>query len=93
MDFNVNEVIEDGIKNYSPTEKQIELAHKRLKICQLCENGVKKIDNGITTIICNDCGCSLSKISFFQEFNVCGLHKFINTDKGYFNIKENKTLI
>ena len=93
MDFNINYVIEESIRLHSPTEVEIELARKRLEICQSCDSSVEKVENGNISMICGECECPLSKLSVFPEYNVCDLHRWRDCDKGYFNIKTDISLI
>jgi hypothetical protein len=93
MELNINQIIEEGIKLNNPLDWQIELSHKRLSICNVCEFNDEKLINNVLTSICGICECPLNKLSFFPEYSLCEKHKWKDCDNGYFDIKRDKSII
>lgn len=88
MDF--LKIAKAWITSANPTDKQLDLAEKRLTICNGCPSKVKTI---LSYYKCNECGCPLSKKIFSAAFNDCPLEKWESVDSLYFPPKKTtKTL-
>ena len=74
----------------NPTEKQKELAEKRLSICSTCQ--FKRGDIESSLVNCGACGCFIHGKIFTNKYGECPKGKWDEVDIDYFEIKKNKTL-
>jgi hypothetical protein len=79
------EILKAWIIKYNPTEKQKELALKRLDICNECPSRKEKTFNSTTLIVyCGECGCPLEAKSHSPKRNgACPLGKWDALDKNF----------
>lgn len=90
----IKEIVEAWSISFNPTDKQLELAEKRLKICETCPSKKEIVKKIKISNICTECGCPVVKKSFTNSYNPCPLHKWAEIDKDYFEKrKENNTLL
>jgi hypothetical protein len=90
MEINLRKIAKAWFTAANPTPKQKELAEKRMDICNSCD---KKKSIANTVVICNACGCPLSKKIFTMENDSCPLNKWLEVEKDYFIIKSKKSII
>lgn len=90
MEIDLKKIIKAWSIAANPSDKQQELALKRLEICNPCE---KRSQTWISTT-CSACGCPISKKIYTDEFNECPLGKWekVDLDSKLFNTKTEKTL-
>ena len=91
MDF--KQIANAWIIAHNPSKLQLKLAEERSKICDECPS--KKT---ITTklkigVVCNECGCPISKKIFTDDYNPCPLKKWGEVDETYIPQKKKSTLI
>lgn len=79
--------------SFKPTDKQKELAEKRLEICNSCPAKIETFKDHEWSFRCGECGCPIKRKIFSNEYGECPLGKWDNVDANYFNIKKQKTLI
>lgn len=94
--MNIEDILLSWITSFNPNETQKELSLKRLNICNVCEYKKETIKGKNWSIICNDCGCPIKSKIFSNEFNSCPQKKWLDVDKDYkhlYNDKNGKTLI
>ena len=77
----------------NPTDKQRDLAEKRMEICRTCPSKVQTIKNKEWSYVCGECGCPLSKKIFTDMDDACPLSKWKEVEAPYFIIKTNSTII
>lgn len=83
MKPNYREIFEAWVTSYNPTEKEKELAKKRLAICKGCEYKKETIKGMRWSTICDKCGCPLSKKVFSKIYNSCPAKKWESIDSEY----------
>jgi len=91
MELNIPKILEAFKIKISPTDRQKELAKKRMSICSICEFRKGEIDSNFVS--CSDCGCLLHGKIFTNTKGECPKGKWDKIDEPYFRIKENKTMI
>ena len=91
MELNIPKILEAFKIKISPTDRQKELAKKRMSICSTCEFRKGEIDSNFVS--CSDCGCLLHGKIFTNTKGECPKGKWDKIDEPYFRIKENKTMI
>jgi len=69
----VKQILEAWAVSFNPSDKQAEIAAKRLEVCDGCEN---KLKNRFGVFVCIECGCVLSKKAFTQAHNPCPIGKW-----------------
>ena len=89
--MNIRLIFEAWIIANNPTEKQIQLAEARAKVCNDCPAMKTSIlaPNGV----CSECSCPIRKKIFTNEFNTCPLQKWRETDFDYFEGMKKKTTL
>jgi hypothetical protein len=75
------EITSAWIIAHKPSKEQKILAENRFTICDSCPSKKVFSDKIKLSIICNECGCPISKKIFSPEFNPCPLEKWENVDK------------
>jgi hypothetical protein len=93
MGLDLKKIIKAWIVAANPSQSQKELGEKRMEICNGCEHKrtiSKKIGIGV---ICNECGCPLSKKIFTMKNNACPLNKWAEVEKDYFSTKSDNSII
>ena len=78
--MNIVEIFKSWAIAYNPNEEQVELAAKRMEICDGC-------DAKETTpfIYCKDCGCPLQKKVFTPYMNRCPRARWNDVEVDYFS--------
>lgn len=95
MDLNFKKIFNAWIASYNPTPEQKLLAEKRNEVCETCPSR-KVLTNKLKLgVICNECGCPITKKIFSNDFNDCPLKKWEEVDKKYqiVSSKNHNTLI
>ena len=95
MDLNFKKIYTAWITSYNPNAQQKLLAEKRNEICESCPSR-KVLTNKLKLgVICNECGCPITKKIFSIGFNECPLKKWEEVDTMYrtFEVKSNKSII
>ena len=90
------EIIQAWMKSKNPTEKEQELAEKRLDICLGCDYRREVLKGIKWSAYCGDCGCPLQKKVYSNIFNACTQKKWGEIDSEYMepiSDKNNITLI
>jgi len=88
--MNFKEIIEAWKISFNPTDKEVELAEARIKICDNCEYNIPIL----TVQVCKGCGCPIGKKIFTNSFDPCPLRKWKEIDQPYFDpIKTDKTIL
>jgi hypothetical protein len=93
---NYKEIFDAWVTSINPTEKEKELANKRLDMCKGCEFRKENIKGYKWSAICGACGCPLSKKVFSPVFNSCPKEKWEEIDSQYMDKltkKSKKTII
>lgn len=85
--MNVREIVTSWFNSFNGTDKQKELALKRLEVCNGCD---EMKTNSINIIICGNCGCPINKKIFSPVYNSCPLKKWEVSDKKYTDILKDK---
>ena len=94
MSLDFKKIFNAWITAHNPTDRQLELAENRNKICDSCPSKKVITEKIKIATICNECRCPISKKIFSKDFNDCPLFKWENVDKDYFpNQKKNTTII
>jgi hypothetical protein len=92
--LNFKKIFNAWVTAYKPSENQKLLAEKRNEICEVCPSRkvlTTKLDIGV---ICNECGCPITKKIFSADFNDCPLKKWESVDNVHFPPRKvNKSLI
>ena len=93
MDFDFKKITKAWFDSYFGSDKQKELAIKRISVCEVCPSR-KVTTTGIDLLtLCGECGCPIKKKIFSAEFNDCPLGKWQDVDSQYFPPrKSTKTL-
>lgn len=92
--MNIREIINAWYISFNPTDKQVELSEKRLRVCEECPSRKELVKKLKVTNICGECGCPISKKVFTDDYNPCPLYKWADIDKDYFlKRKEKNTLL
>lgn len=89
MGINLKKIAKAWITAANPTETQLELAEKRMDICNSCD----KKGSMAKIVVCTKCGCPLSKKIFTMENDACPLNKWLEVEKDYFKSKTQKSII
>lgn len=71
--INLKEIFTAWAIARKPTLKQIELAKKRLEICNECPSMVESV---VFTYKCKECGCPIGKKIFTPNLGTCDLKKW-----------------
>jgi hypothetical protein len=92
---NYKEIFDAWVTAINPTEKEKELANKRLDVCKGCEFRKETIKGYKWSTICSACGCPLSKKVFSNAFNPCPKGIWEEVDSQYKDklSKKNKNTI
>jgi hypothetical protein len=85
------EITQAWISAYNPTEKQKELAEARFKICDVCDKKKVITDKLKIGVICDQCGCPISKKVFSSTYNACPLEKWEEVDSVLWGETQKKT--
>lgn len=91
MDLNL--ILEAWIISSNPTKEQLELAEKRLKICDNCEFRKEIFKRLKIFNICSKCGCPITKKVFTNVYNPCPMRKWDEIDSLYFKDQKSKKTI
>ena len=89
----ISQIVEAWAISYNPTDKQKELANKRLEICAGCPFMKQVLGNDKMPFACDQCGCPISKKIFTNSADACPMHNWSEIDKDYFQQKFNRTII
>lgn len=90
------EIIQAWMTSKNPTEKEQELAEKRLNICLGCDYRREILKGLKWSAYCGDCGCPLHKKVYSNIFNACTQKKWGEIDIEYMTPvydKDKNTLI
>jgi len=79
--------------SFKPTDKQKELAEKRLEICNSCPAKIETFKNHEWSFRCGECGCPIKRKIFDNEYDACPSHKWIDIERDYFIRKSQKSII
>jgi len=96
MIYNFKEIFDAWVTSINPTQEQKELAQKRLDICKGCEYKKETVKGQKWSVICDACGCPLSKKVFSKLFNPCPKQKWGDVDVQFdlkLPKKDKKTII
>jgi hypothetical protein len=88
---NILEIIDAWKSSFERNPDKVELAEKRLSICNGCEFKKEIIKGKDWSMLCKACGCPIKKKIFSKQFNACEKGYWTDTDSEHFpNFKEKK---
>lgn len=95
MGLDFKKILEAWKISANPTDKQSELAKKRLEICDICPSKKEILKGKTWSHICSECGCPINKKIFTNQYNECPLDKWKDVDVQYFKLieKNKKTIL
>jgi hypothetical protein len=87
----LEEIFNAWIISNKPTDDFIELAKKRIEICNSCEFKKDIIKNKKWSFYCSECTCPINKKIFSPKHNPCPKSKWGNVDDEYLFLYKDKT--
>ena len=93
MKLDLKKIFTAWVTSLKPTDKEKELAEKRLEICNSCPSKIEKFKNQEWSFRCGECGCPIKRKIFTMENDACPLNKWLEVEKDYFKSKTQKSII
>jgi hypothetical protein len=88
--MNITDIFSSWVTALNPNDVEVELAKKRLAICNSCEFKREVFKNQNWSITCKACGCPIKVKIFSKEENSCPENKWVDLDKDYPHLFKNK---
>jgi hypothetical protein len=93
MKLDLKKIFTAWVTSLKPTDKQKELAEKRLEICNSCPSKIETFKDHEWSFRCGECGCPINRKIFTMENDACPLNKWLEVEKDYFKSKTQKSII
>ena len=93
MKLDLKKIFTAWVTSLKPTDKEKELAEKRLEICNSCPSKIETFKNHEWSFRCGECGCPIKRKIFTMENDACPLNKWLEVEKDYFKSKTQKSII
>ena len=93
--INIKEILDAWITSFNPTDEELSRANDRYDVCSTCPARKEIVSRVNWTLVCDACGCPLSKKVYSKIANACPLKKWEDVDKKHnlkTSIKKQNTL-